>query len=478
MIYVRVITKQAHFQGCIVDFLCILKIQVHKKHTEVLQESIQKAKKDYSLSLKSLEEISDEIHELRRSREDLRTRLSAREDGVGAESPALESPYEATREVQKHGTSQHSFGFKIAIVRTKSDPKTNDKRRLSDNGVSPRRDSGGLSSFDTEVEPTKIQVPRANVSQLEMGGHWPDMTPGAPGPEFNREVEGACVRTGGAGSTGDPTTTVAAAARPQEADEGEEAPGTPGGRDGSQAVLNRTEAMLDPSALAPSFDAVSGIGEPSRTCERAAEQTFDEARADVDTDTLEVAVSESGGREAAFVPNETEVDANGTAVDPQGITVFANRAKSGVKGTTPGLDKAKSELETAKAPSKNAALDFTQTEAGQTDNSLELDGNSKDVELEIPQACTDGATESQADEEANMAVVGRTLVSVDGNVLGLEGIKANDEATLTLTSPITDDYTTAELTELRADVNEPLSQMETPQVYVHGEFDTPQDECT
>ena len=96
---------------------------MHKHQVEVLQKNIQTAKTEYSLALKNLEGISEEIHEMRKSRDNLDTLLSERQEGVGAESLASDSTHDLTRELVKGRGKKDIFGFKIAIVRTHLPPK-------------------------------------------------------------------------------------------------------------------------------------------------------------------------------------------------------------------------------------------------------------------------------------------------------------------------------------------------------------------
>lgn len=66
-------------------------LQEHKQRIISLQKQLKDSKQSYSSSLKKLEGISDEIHEMRRSRSQLELCLSPRQDGVGAESPSSSS---------------------------------------------------------------------------------------------------------------------------------------------------------------------------------------------------------------------------------------------------------------------------------------------------------------------------------------------------------------------------------------------------
>lgn len=103
--------------------LCFF-VQAHKRQVECTQESLQKAKRKYSLALKNLEGISEEIHEMRRSRESLDMILTEREEGVGAESPIGDLSHDVVRteaelslqDFAKSSPNNPMYGFKIAVV--------------------------------------------------------------------------------------------------------------------------------------------------------------------------------------------------------------------------------------------------------------------------------------------------------------------------------------------------------------------------
>lgn len=105
------------------DMLCFF-VQAHKRQVECTQESLQKAKRKYSLALKNLEGISEEIHEMRRSRESLDMILTEREEGVGAESPIGDLSHDVVRiegelslqDFAKSSPNNPMYGFKIAVV--------------------------------------------------------------------------------------------------------------------------------------------------------------------------------------------------------------------------------------------------------------------------------------------------------------------------------------------------------------------------
>ncbi|KAK3712994.1 hypothetical protein QZH41_014119, partial [Actinostola sp. cb2023] len=67
-------------------------LEKHKQRILSLQHRLKNSKQNYSSSLRALETISDEIHELRKSQLDL---TGPRQDGVGAECPS--SPLEGSK---------------------------------------------------------------------------------------------------------------------------------------------------------------------------------------------------------------------------------------------------------------------------------------------------------------------------------------------------------------------------------------------
>ena len=99
-------------------------VQAHKRQVECTQESLKKAKRKYSLALKNLEGISEEIHEMRKSRESLDMILTEREEGVGAESPIGDLSHDVVRtegelslqDFAKSSPNNPMYGFKIAVV--------------------------------------------------------------------------------------------------------------------------------------------------------------------------------------------------------------------------------------------------------------------------------------------------------------------------------------------------------------------------
>ncbi|KAK2570390.1 SH3 domain-binding protein 5-like [Acropora cervicornis] len=91
-------------------------LETRKGQVEVTQQALQEAKRKYSLALKNLEGISEEIHEMRRSRESLNTILLEREEGVGAESPEDDTPSLSSESWAGCGAIKPNYGFKIALV--------------------------------------------------------------------------------------------------------------------------------------------------------------------------------------------------------------------------------------------------------------------------------------------------------------------------------------------------------------------------
>ncbi|KAL9968222.1 hypothetical protein ACROYT_G026572 [Oculina patagonica] len=101
-------------------------LEAHKKQVEITQEGLQEAKRKYSLALKNLEGISEEIHEMRKSRDSLDTILNEREQGVGAESPVGDFARDSIRPETNFPfkdlgersalKSKPFYGLKIALV--------------------------------------------------------------------------------------------------------------------------------------------------------------------------------------------------------------------------------------------------------------------------------------------------------------------------------------------------------------------------
>lgn len=91
-------------------------LETRKGQVEVTQQALQETKRKYSLALKNLEGISEEIHEMRRSRESLNTILLEREEGVGAESPEDDTQSFSSETWAGCGAIKPNYGFKIALV--------------------------------------------------------------------------------------------------------------------------------------------------------------------------------------------------------------------------------------------------------------------------------------------------------------------------------------------------------------------------
>lgn len=144
-------------------------LQAHKRQVEITQESLQAAKKKYSLALKNLEGISEEIHEMRRSRDSLDTILTEREEGVGAESPVGDLSFDAVRPetelpLKKMAGSllnNHTYGFKIALVSSSRREGQESKGHAVGYPVGERDgDPEGCSSLD-EQQPS-----------IQLSKHW------------------------------------------------------------------------------------------------------------------------------------------------------------------------------------------------------------------------------------------------------------------------------------------------------------------
>ena len=120
LLYINTQKLRFHFSPC----------QAHKKQVEITQEGLQEAKQKYSLALKNLEGISEEIHEMRRSRDSLDTILHEREQGVGAESPVGDFSRDNIRPDTEfnfkelgglsYQQNKPCYGFKIALVSASS----------------------------------------------------------------------------------------------------------------------------------------------------------------------------------------------------------------------------------------------------------------------------------------------------------------------------------------------------------------------
>lgn len=107
------------FKAILATFQChdfVRCFQTRKGQVEATQQSLREAKRKYSLALKNLEGISEEIHEMRRSRESLNTILLEREEGVGAESPEDDTQSSSSETWVGSGEIKPNYGFKIALV--------------------------------------------------------------------------------------------------------------------------------------------------------------------------------------------------------------------------------------------------------------------------------------------------------------------------------------------------------------------------
>ena len=122
---------------------------------EELQYYLAKAKNTYSLALKNLEDISEEIHEMRRSRDSLDILLDKREEGVGAETPHDDISCRGASIIEENfgcGSSLSSittsntgqiYGLKVAVL-----TKDVDDWQLSLTGESSGSKDGTLTSAE------------------------------------------------------------------------------------------------------------------------------------------------------------------------------------------------------------------------------------------------------------------------------------------------------------------------------------------
>ena len=122
---------------------------------EELQYYLAKAKNTYSLALKNLEDISEEIHEMRRSRDSLDILLDKREEGVGAETPYDDISCRGASIIEENfgcGSSLSSittsntgqiYGLKVAVL-----TKDVDDWQLSLTGESSGFKDGTLTSAE------------------------------------------------------------------------------------------------------------------------------------------------------------------------------------------------------------------------------------------------------------------------------------------------------------------------------------------
>ena len=122
---------------------------------EELQYYLAKAKNTYSLALKNLEDISEEIHEMRRSRDSLDILLDKREEGVGAETPYDDISCRGASIIEENfgcGSSLSSittsntgqiYGLKVAVL-----TKDVDDWQLSLTGESSGSKDGTLTSAE------------------------------------------------------------------------------------------------------------------------------------------------------------------------------------------------------------------------------------------------------------------------------------------------------------------------------------------
>lgn len=132
-------------------------LEAHKRQVEITQASLQEAKQKYSMALKNLEGISEEIHEMRQSRESLDALLLEREEGVGAESPDGDFSGDTDLTNLEGGPvlqRKPSYGFKIAVVSSAKEVE------LENNGLIVGERDGdpeGCNSLDELQGSRKLQ---------------------------------------------------------------------------------------------------------------------------------------------------------------------------------------------------------------------------------------------------------------------------------------------------------------------------------
>ena len=147
-------------------------VQAHKRQVECTQESLQKAKRKYSLALKNLEGISEEIHEMRRSRESLDMILTEREEGVGAESPIGDLSHDVVRteaelslqDFAKSSPNNPMYGFKIAVVSALRE----DEQELKGKTVlNPMEERDGVLEGCSALDEQQLNIQVSKHEELE-----------------------------------------------------------------------------------------------------------------------------------------------------------------------------------------------------------------------------------------------------------------------------------------------------------------------
>ncbi|CAH3023232.1 unnamed protein product [Porites evermanni] len=149
-------------------------LEEHKRQVEFTQESLQKAKRKYSLALKNLEGISEEIHEMRRSRESLDIILTEREEGVGAESPIGDLSHDVVRtegelslqDFAKSSPNNPMYGFKIAVV---SASREDGQELKGQTVLNPMEERDGVLEGCSALDEQELNIQVSKHEELSWG---------------------------------------------------------------------------------------------------------------------------------------------------------------------------------------------------------------------------------------------------------------------------------------------------------------------
>ncbi|XP_068715549.1 uro-adherence factor A-like [Montipora foliosa] len=165
-------------------------LETHKRQVEATQEGLQESKRKYSSALKNLEEISEEIHEMRRSRDSLNTILLEREEGVGAESPEGDLSHDTQSSASEiwvgAGPVKAAYGFTIGVVSASAEVKGLAEEQTDDLPVGERdEDPEGCNFLDEHqrdfaCEDEELRVDKDSVSE----GHLQQEKLGTAGDEM------------------------------------------------------------------------------------------------------------------------------------------------------------------------------------------------------------------------------------------------------------------------------------------------------
>lgn len=167
-------------------------LETHKRQVEATQEGLQESKRKYSSALKNLEEISEEIHEMRRSRESLNTILLEREEGVGAESPEGDLSHDTCTQSSASeiwvgaGPVKAAYGFTIGLVSASAEVKGLAEEQTDVLPVGERdEDPEGCNFLDEQqrdfaCEDEELRVDKDRVSE----GHLQQEKLGTAGDEM------------------------------------------------------------------------------------------------------------------------------------------------------------------------------------------------------------------------------------------------------------------------------------------------------